>query len=378
MKVKMTGHGKSISWVEGLEKFPKPNSAIFHRGTPCKTVDDANYFPSPSQRAMSLPDIGKTFRRMSLLSHESNVNGVHQRPATTFVRDDISKRRASVMDSFRMVSAMANKTNQTLMSKIKRHVRSIYDLNPFQTPVAEATQPAPVISSSLRIFVGTWNMHGMIPSDLSPFIPAMRTDAGEFNEAPNRIPGSVVHPSAPKIQIAMAESLQLESDSDPSKLIVDNIREEIERDFPKFEDSLCHPFHVMAIGTQECQKSISEAVVFPSKAEWERKVNEVYGKHYELVVCETMGALHLCVMVWKKCTHLISSAFILSCFPLEYFSPPYQITFHFCIFSSFADIETSCVPTGIGGMVGNKGGVGIAITIGATKLLFVNLHLTGN
>ena len=41
------------------------------------------------------------------------------------------------------------------------------------------------------------------------------------------------------------------------------------------------------------------------------------------------------------------------------------------------DIETASVATGIGDVVGNKGGVGISMTIGATPIVFVNCHFAG-
>jgi hypothetical protein len=42
-----------------------------------------------------------------------------------------------------------------------------------------------------------------------------------------------------------------------------------------------------------------------------------------------------------------------------------------------ADIETSSVATGIADVVGNKGGVGVGLTIGSTSVAFINCHLAG-
>jgi hypothetical protein len=41
-------------------------------------------------------------------------------------------------------------------------------------------------------------------------------------------------------------------------------------------------------------------------------------------------------------------------------------------------VESAEVATGIGGMIGNKGAVGISVLFGETSLLFINSHLAGN
>ncbi|KAI9179114.1 hypothetical protein H9P43_005776 [Blastocladiella emersonii ATCC 22665] len=270
----------------------------------------------------------------------------------------------------------------TLLSRIKKHVRSIVDLNPFNVghhgdaPPAAAPEPPP-ISSSLRVYIGTWNMHGMLPDSLSPFIPALNESA--FVVQPNVVPlppgyhargtsaagsgadgsgssshhhhwhwphlggqhhhhtSATTHGDGSTSAPAMGSNHHLAGGSAPP-----------DRSRPAGDPAGSHPFHLLVIGTQECQKSISEAVMFPSKAEWERQILLTFGRFYELVRCDTMGALHLCVLVWRACAHLVSR------------------------------VETSCVPTGIGGVVGNKGGVGIAIDFASTSLLFVNVHLTAH
>ncbi|ORY06073.1 DNase I-like protein [Basidiobolus meristosporus CBS 931.73] len=152
---------------------------------------------------------------------------------------------------------------------------------------------------SLKVFVGTWNMYGKpAPKALHPFI-----------ETPNRTQTN----SAPYLST-----------------------------------SLTHPYHLLVIGTQECQRPISESVLFPSKEEWENQLIELLGPQYVLVKTETMVALHLAVFVWKECKHWIK------------------------------DKHSGQVATGIGGVIANKGGVGISLLFGTTSFLFINSHFTAH
>ncbi|KAK9728169.1 hypothetical protein K7432_001281 [Basidiobolus ranarum] len=152
---------------------------------------------------------------------------------------------------------------------------------------------------ALKIFIGTWNMYGKPPpQDLSPFI-----------EKPTHANPSIT---------------------------------------PYLNGCEGHPYHLLVIGTQECQRPISESVLFPSKEEWERQLVEMLSPQYVLVKSETMAALHLAVFVWKDCRHWIKAR------------------------------DSAQVATGIGGIIGNKGGVGISILFGTTSLLFVNSHFTAH
>lgn len=43
-----------------------------------------------------------------------------------------------------------------------------------------------------------------------------------------------------------------------------------------------------------------------------------------------------------------------------------------------SEVSSGAVPTGIGNTLGNKGGVGIQFTVGATKIVIVNAHLAAH
>ncbi|KAG0274468.1 inositol polyphosphate 5-phosphatase [Linnemannia exigua] len=108
------------------------------------------------------------------------------------------------------------------------------------------------------------------------------------------------------------------------------------------------PYHIIAINTQECEREIREAVLFPSKNTWEKHLQTALGPDYVMIKTETMAALHIAVFIWKPIEDLVSA------------------------------VDSSTVATGIGGIVGNKGAVAISVYLGSTSLLFVNAHLTAH
>jgi hypothetical protein len=66
-------------------------------------------------------------------------------------------------------------------------------------------------------------------------------------------------------------------------------------------------FHLVVIGTQECQRSIEKSVVMPSKSVWERYLKDYLAPDYLMVSSETMAALHIAVFVLRTRRHLIKS-----------------------------------------------------------------------
>ncbi|KAF9919635.1 inositol polyphosphate 5-phosphatase [Linnemannia zychae] len=108
------------------------------------------------------------------------------------------------------------------------------------------------------------------------------------------------------------------------------------------------PYHIIAINTQECEREIREAVLFPSKNTWEKQLQTELGSDYVMVKTETMAALHIAVFIWKPIEDLVSA------------------------------VDSSTVATGIGGIVGNKGAVAVSVYLGSTSLLFVNAHFTAH
>lgn len=73
------------------------------------------------------------------------------------------------------------------------------------------------------------------------------------------------------------------------------------------DSSTSHPYHILAIGTQECERDISESLIFPSKELWERRLQEHLGPSYKLLRTETLAALHLAVFVWKPVSHHVKA-----------------------------------------------------------------------
>ncbi|KAI8352122.1 Endonuclease/exonuclease/phosphatase [Choanephora cucurbitarum] len=149
----------------------------------------------------------------------------------------------------------------------------------------------------LKVFIGTWNMYGrLLPIDLSTFLT--KTEVLENTS-------TSVH----------------------------------------LDNSVSHPYHLLVIGTQECERDISESLFYPSKEVWEKKLSEYLGVHYRLLKTETLAALHLAVFVWQPIAHLIK------------------------------DVQSEHIKTGWANMVGNKGAVAVSVLVGSKSLIFINCHL---
>jgi len=52
-------------------------------------------------------------------------------------------------------------------------------------------------------------------------------------------------------------------------------------------------FHVIAVGTQECENTISKSILYPGKDNWERVCGEALGDDYELLRGHSLQASHL-------------------------------------------------------------------------------------
>lgn len=99
----------------------------------------------------------------------------------------------------------------------------------------------------LRVFVGTWNLHGKEPPDsLAPWLPAPPLADQRSGGAG---PGS-----------------------------------------PEMVD-------VYVIGTQEAERSIEKSVLNPSKAKWLLRLNAALGDQYACVASHSLVAIHLAVYV---------------------------------------------------------------------------------
>lgn len=104
-------------------------------------------------------------------------------------------------------------------------------------------------------------------------------------------------------------------------------------------------FHIYAIGTEECERSIAVSVIFQRKKAWEAKLRQTLGDEYVMLMSHTLQAIHMIVYVHSALLPLIDN------------------------------IESSAVATGLGNHLGNKGGIGISFRLGHTSILFMNCHL---
>ena len=91
------------------------------------------------------------------------------------------------------------------------------------------------------------------------------------------------------------------------------------------------PVDLYAIGTQEAQRGIEASVLLPSKAKWLAKVTEALGAGYSCLGSQTLAAIHLVLFVRTA------------------------------LLARVTDVQVAHVATGIGGVVGNKGGVAVGL-----------------
>lgn len=118
-------------------------------------------------------------------------------------------------------------------------------------------------------------------------------------------------------------------------------------------DALVHThahgrYHVVAVGTEECERSIAQSMLNASKERWEQQLAAALGPRYARVASQTLGATHVVVFVHAALQRVVN------------------------------DVRTAAVPCGMGDLFGNKGGVGIGFNIGKTAFLFLNAHLAAH
>lgn len=103
--------------------------------------------------------------------------------------------------------------------------------------------------------------------------------------------------------------------------------------------------HIIALGTEECWRSIALSLFYSSKIDWEKKLIEHLKGEYHYVGSKTLDAIHLILFAHKSVYRFIDN------------------------------VQYDAVPTGLANILGNKGGVGISFEIMNKSMLFVNCHL---
>ena len=104
-------------------------------------------------------------------------------------------------------------------------------------------------------------------------------------------------------------------------------------------------FHVYAIATQECERSIAKSAFIVSKKKWEGGIAAALGESYEMLRSHTLQAIHIAIFIRKELLPMVT------------------------------EINSAAQATGIGNTLGNKGGVGVTFVLGATSFLFLSCHL---
>ncbi|ORZ14141.1 hypothetical protein BCR42DRAFT_418122 [Absidia repens] len=185
----------------------------------------------------------------------------------------------------------------------------------------QETQEQQPKADRLKIFIGSWNMYGrLLDIDLEPFLTTRHPSTTSPTE-----------PANPTLQ------------PDSNKKLVEHDKQNGKSPF--LDSSTDQPYHLLAIGTQECERDISEALFYPSKEVWEKRLGDYLGDRYQMVRCETLAALHLAVFVLKSHTSYVKN------------------------------VHSADIKTGWANMVGNKGAVAVSLDFGSQSLLFINCHL---
>jgi hypothetical protein len=107
-------------------------------------------------------------------------------------------------------------------------------------------------------------------------------------------------------------------------------------------------FHLYIVGTEECERSIAQSALNPSKKNWEIYLKEALGPRYVPLRSHTLQAIHIIAFIHESLVHLCSVA------------------------------TSAAVATGAGNTLGNKGAVGLLLRIGNTKIVVVNAHLSAH
>lgn len=107
-------------------------------------------------------------------------------------------------------------------------------------------------------------------------------------------------------------------------------------------------YHIIVVGTQECENTFAKSIIFPTKEKWESTLHIALGPEYDPIRSHSLQASHIIAFAHKSVLPLISN------------------------------VRSHAVPTGIAETMGNKGGVGISMSIGDSTFAFLNAHLAAH
>jgi len=142
------------------------------------------------------------------------------------------------------------------------------------------------------------NVHGSQPSPIGKSRKRRASDLLKKLRQPSRKASPAVNSIAS--ENSHTRSKEREYSSSPA-LMTPGILQQ-----PFLEMNAKAPYHIIAINTQECEREIREAVLFPSKSSWEKHLQTALGPDYVMIKTETMAALHIAVFIWKPIEDLVS------------------------------------------------------------------------
>ena len=107
-------------------------------------------------------------------------------------------------------------------------------------------------------------------------------------------------------------------------------------------------YHVVVVGTQECENTFAKSIIVPSKVKWEALLKAALGLDYDVIRSHSLQASHIIIFGHKSIRNLVSN------------------------------VRSHAAPTGIAEKMGNKGGVGVSMSIGESTFVFINAHLAAH
>lgn len=90
----------------------------------------------------------------------------------------------------------------------------------------------------------------------------------------------------------------------------------------------CRKYHVIAVGTQECENTFAKSIIVPSKTKWETTLQRVLGTDYDALHSHSLQASHMqvhCVVSSRiNCVHfLLLFKFLIFCAFINLISLPF-------------------------------------------------------